>query len=198
MAIATAATHAGGSGGALMDCHGRLVGLVTSNARHAGRTTLSNLAFCIAAAELQPVMCWARARALCHHHDGDEPYATHHPPLPRVLPPLPHHHHAEAAAAGRAQLAAAACGSAAGACGPAAASQAGQGFSLLGALPQPLPQPRLRFQGTVEELRGLDVEDVAASRWVCVCVGGGAGWPSPWGMHAWDPHVSMCVHCPAR
>lgn len=40
MIIATTTTHAGGSGGALLDAAGRLVGLVTSNARHAGGATL--------------------------------------------------------------------------------------------------------------------------------------------------------------
>ncbi|KAG2486507.1 hypothetical protein HYH03_014809 [Edaphochlamys debaryana] len=59
MIIATTTTHAGGSGGALLDGSGRLVGLVTSNARHAGGTTLPNMAFCIAAEELEPVIRWA-------------------------------------------------------------------------------------------------------------------------------------------
>ncbi|GLI61287.1 hypothetical protein VaNZ11_003638 [Volvox africanus] len=63
MVIASTTTHAGGSGGALLDCHGRLVGLVTSNARHAGGITLPNMAFCIAAEELAPVIRWAAATA---------------------------------------------------------------------------------------------------------------------------------------
>ncbi|EFJ42493.1 hypothetical protein VOLCADRAFT_119365 [Volvox carteri f. nagariensis] len=62
MIIATTTTHAGGSGGALLDARGRLVGLVTSNARHAGVTTLPNMAFCIAAEELEPVIRWAAAQ----------------------------------------------------------------------------------------------------------------------------------------
>ncbi|GIM00229.1 hypothetical protein Vretimale_5376 [Volvox reticuliferus] len=61
MVIVTTTTHAGGSGGALLDSRGRLVGLVTSNARHAGGTTLPNMAFCIAAEELEPVIRWAAA-----------------------------------------------------------------------------------------------------------------------------------------
>ncbi|GFR47976.1 hypothetical protein Agub_g9800 [Astrephomene gubernaculifera] len=63
MLLATTTTHAGGSGGALLDSRGRLVGLVTSNARHAGGATLPNMAFCIAAEELEPVLRWAAARA---------------------------------------------------------------------------------------------------------------------------------------
>lgn len=66
MVIATASTHAGGSGGALLDSRGRLVGLVTSNARHVAGGTLPRLAFCIAAEELEPVVAWCTAHDQAH------------------------------------------------------------------------------------------------------------------------------------
>lgn len=60
MVISTAAVHSGASGGALVDSAGRLVGLVTSNARHVKGRTLPHLNFCISAAELRPVWDWAQ------------------------------------------------------------------------------------------------------------------------------------------
>jgi S1-C subfamily serine protease len=60
MVISTAAVHSGASGGALVDAAGRLVGLVTSNARHVKGRTLPHLNFCISAAELRPVWDWAQ------------------------------------------------------------------------------------------------------------------------------------------
>jgi S1-C subfamily serine protease len=60
MVISTAAVHSGASGGALLDAAGRLVGLVTSNARHVKGQTLPHLNFCISAAELRPVWEWAQ------------------------------------------------------------------------------------------------------------------------------------------
>ncbi|KXZ53239.1 hypothetical protein GPECTOR_7g1133 [Gonium pectorale] len=71
MVIATTTTHAGGSGGALLDGQGHLVGLVTSNARHAGGATLANMAFCIAAEELEPVLRWAAAWGGSHGGSDD-------------------------------------------------------------------------------------------------------------------------------
>jgi S1-C subfamily serine protease len=60
MVISTAAVHSGASGGALVDAAGRLVGLVTSNARHVKGQTLPHMNFCISAAELRPVWDWAQ------------------------------------------------------------------------------------------------------------------------------------------
>lgn len=54
--LTTATVHSGASGGAVLDAQGHLVGLVTSNARHASGTTLPNLNFCIALDELRPVI----------------------------------------------------------------------------------------------------------------------------------------------
>lgn len=59
MLITTAAVHAGASGGAVVDSKGQLLGLVTSNARHAKGATLPHWNFCIAAAELAPLWDWA-------------------------------------------------------------------------------------------------------------------------------------------
>lgn len=64
MLIATSATHSGASGGALLDAQGRLAAIITSNARHASGVTLPHMAFCIAAAELAPVMRWAAGQQL--------------------------------------------------------------------------------------------------------------------------------------
>jgi hypothetical protein len=60
MVISTAAVHAGASGGALVNAAGELIGLVTSNARHARGTTLPHLNFCISAVELAPMWQWAQ------------------------------------------------------------------------------------------------------------------------------------------
>jgi hypothetical protein len=60
MLITTAAVHGGASGGALVNAQGQLVGLVTSNARHARGATLPHCNFCIAAAELRPLWNWAQ------------------------------------------------------------------------------------------------------------------------------------------
>jgi S1-C subfamily serine protease len=60
MLITTAAVHGGASGGALVNARGQLVGLVTSNARHARGATLPHCNFCIAAAELRPLWTWAQ------------------------------------------------------------------------------------------------------------------------------------------
>lgn len=60
MLITTAAVHGGASGGALVDAQGQLVGLVTSNAKHARGATLPHCNFCIAAEELRPVWAWVK------------------------------------------------------------------------------------------------------------------------------------------
>jgi S1-C subfamily serine protease len=60
MLVTTAAVHGGASGGACVNAQGKLVGLVTSNARHARGATLPHCNFCIAAAELRPLWAWAQ------------------------------------------------------------------------------------------------------------------------------------------
>ncbi|KAK9824639.1 hypothetical protein WJX72_011986 [[Myrmecia] bisecta] len=60
MLMTTATVHPGASGGAVLGTDGRLVGLVTSNARHmASSTTVPNLNFSIAAAALRPLWEYA-------------------------------------------------------------------------------------------------------------------------------------------
>lgn len=51
----TAAVHAGGSGGAVVNSEGRMIGLITSNARHGGGTVIPHLNFSIPCAALQAV-----------------------------------------------------------------------------------------------------------------------------------------------
>mmetsp|Transcript_3040 Transcript_3040/g.7981 ORF Transcript_3040/g.7981 Transcript_3040/m.7981 type:complete len:427 (+) Transcript_3040:2-1282(+) len=56
MLLTTASVHSGASGGALVSRQGKLLGLVTSNARHVSGATLSRFNFCIALEELQPIV----------------------------------------------------------------------------------------------------------------------------------------------
>ncbi|CBI30593.3 unnamed protein product, partial [Vitis vinifera] len=51
----TAAVHAGGSGGAVVNSEGHMIGLITSNARHGGGTVIPHLNFSIPCAALQAV-----------------------------------------------------------------------------------------------------------------------------------------------
>ncbi|XP_062180028.1 glyoxysomal processing protease, glyoxysomal isoform X2 [Phragmites australis] len=51
----TAAVHPGASGGVLVDSHGRMVGLVTSNAKHGGGSTIPHLNFSIPCKSLEMV-----------------------------------------------------------------------------------------------------------------------------------------------
>ncbi|KAB2011661.1 hypothetical protein ES319_D09G035300v1 [Gossypium barbadense] len=55
----TAAVHPGGSGGAVVNSDGRLIGLVTSNARHGGGTVIPHLNFSIPSS-LMPIFQFAR------------------------------------------------------------------------------------------------------------------------------------------
>ncbi|KAH7352009.1 hypothetical protein KP509_19G024900 [Ceratopteris richardii] len=55
----TAAVHPGGSGGAVVNEHGRLIGLVTSNARHSGGAVIPHLNFSIPYAFLKPIFSFA-------------------------------------------------------------------------------------------------------------------------------------------
>jgi hypothetical protein len=81
MLLTTAAVHSGASGGAVLDpASGQLLGLVTSNAKHtpsrasadaAGTpTVLPHINFCIAAAQLRPVVAAAHAAAAAGDGDG--------------------------------------------------------------------------------------------------------------------------------
>ncbi|PNT70992.1 glyoxysomal processing protease, glyoxysomal isoform X1 [Brachypodium distachyon] len=51
----TAAVHPGASGGVLINSHGRMVGLITSNAKHGGGTTIPRLNFSIPCNSLEMV-----------------------------------------------------------------------------------------------------------------------------------------------
>ncbi|KAL3522300.1 hypothetical protein ACH5RR_015134 [Cinchona calisaya] len=51
----TAAVHPGGSGGAIVNSDGHMIGLVTSNARHGGGAVIPHLNFSIPCAPLEPV-----------------------------------------------------------------------------------------------------------------------------------------------
>ncbi|CAK9237480.1 unnamed protein product [Sphagnum troendelagicum] len=55
----TAAVHPGGSGGAVVNGEGRMIGLVTSNARHSGGTVIPYLNFSVPCAALIPVFDFA-------------------------------------------------------------------------------------------------------------------------------------------
>ncbi|KAH6829095.1 hypothetical protein C2S53_013243 [Perilla frutescens var. hirtella] len=52
----TAAVHPGSSGGAVVNSNGRMIGLVTSNAKHGGGTVIPHLNFSIPCAALKPVL----------------------------------------------------------------------------------------------------------------------------------------------
>lgn len=55
----TAAVHPGGSGGAVVDSSGRMIALVTSNAKHGGGTVIPHMNFSIPTAALEPVFKFA-------------------------------------------------------------------------------------------------------------------------------------------
>ncbi|KAJ6808758.1 glyoxysomal processing protease, glyoxysomal isoform X1 [Iris pallida] len=55
----TAAVHPGASGGAVVNSDGRMIGLVTSNARHGGGTIIPHLNFSIPCAALKPIFEFA-------------------------------------------------------------------------------------------------------------------------------------------
>ncbi|GAV86396.1 Trypsin_2 domain-containing protein, partial [Cephalotus follicularis] len=56
----TAAVHPGGSGGAVVNSNGHMIGLVTSNARHGGGRLIPHLNFSIPCAVLAPIFEFAR------------------------------------------------------------------------------------------------------------------------------------------
>ncbi|RZC65332.1 hypothetical protein C5167_009020 [Papaver somniferum] len=57
----TAAVHPGGSGGAVINSEGLMIGLVTSNARHGGGTVIPHLNFSIPCAALEPIFKFSKA-----------------------------------------------------------------------------------------------------------------------------------------
>ncbi|XP_054777019.1 glyoxysomal processing protease, glyoxysomal isoform X2 [Prosopis cineraria] len=56
----TAAVHPGASGGAVIDSDGRMIGLITSNARHSGGTVIPHLNFSIPCAALAPIFVFSK------------------------------------------------------------------------------------------------------------------------------------------
>ncbi|KAK2970363.1 hypothetical protein RJ640_030068 [Escallonia rubra] len=56
----TASVHPGGSGGAVVNSDGRMIGLVTSNARHGGGTVIPHLNFSIPCAALKPIFNFSK------------------------------------------------------------------------------------------------------------------------------------------
>ncbi|KAM7530652.1 hypothetical protein LguiB_034062 [Lonicera macranthoides] len=56
----TAAVHPGGSGGAVVNSDGHMIGLVTSNARHGGGTVIPHLNFSIPCAALGPIFKFSK------------------------------------------------------------------------------------------------------------------------------------------
>lgn len=56
----TAAVHPGGSGGAVVNSDGYMIGLVTSNARHGGGTVIPHLNFSIPCAALEPIFKYSK------------------------------------------------------------------------------------------------------------------------------------------
>lgn len=93
----TAAVHPGGSGGAVVDLDGHMVGLVTSNARHGGGTVIPHLNFSIPCAALEPIFKFSEdMQALEVLEDLDRPnehlsaiWALMQPLNPKPGPSLP-------------------------------------------------------------------------------------------------------------
>ncbi|EXC18086.1 Glyoxysomal processing protease [Morus notabilis] len=56
----TAAVHPGGSGGAVVNSNGHMIGLVTSNARHGGGTVIPHLNFSIPCLALMPIFKFSK------------------------------------------------------------------------------------------------------------------------------------------
>lgn len=56
----TASVHPGGSGGAVVNSSGHMIGLVTSNAKHGGGTVIPHMNFSIPSAALEPIFIFAK------------------------------------------------------------------------------------------------------------------------------------------
>uniref|UniRef100_A0A0D6QU05 Glyoxysomal processing protease, glyoxysomal n=1 Tax=Araucaria cunninghamii TaxID=56994 RepID=A0A0D6QU05_ARACU len=94
----TAAVHPGGSGGVVVNAQGRMIGLVTSNARHSGGTVIPHLNFSIPCAALKPIFTFANGdmKDLSILYNIDKPnellsavWALVPPTPPRPSPSLP-------------------------------------------------------------------------------------------------------------
>ncbi|CAL5411266.1 unnamed protein product [Camellia sinensis] len=93
----TAAVHPGGSGGAVVNSDGHMIGLVTSNARHGGGMTIPHLNFSIPCAALEPIFKFSRdMKDLSLLEELDKPnellssvWALMPPLSPKPGPPLP-------------------------------------------------------------------------------------------------------------
>ncbi|KAJ6893542.1 glyoxysomal processing protease [Populus alba x Populus x berolinensis] len=92
----TAAVHPGGSGGAVINSEGHMIGLVTSNARHGGGTVIPHLNFSIPCAVLAPIFDFAKEmRDIALLQNLDQPnedlssvWALMPPLSPKPSPPL--------------------------------------------------------------------------------------------------------------
>ncbi|XP_071930486.1 glyoxysomal processing protease, glyoxysomal-like [Coffea arabica] len=84
----TAAVHPGGSGGAIVDSDGHMIGLVTSNARHGGGAVIPHLNFSIPCAPLEPVFKFSQdMQDLSLLDDLDRPN-EHLSAIWALMPPL--------------------------------------------------------------------------------------------------------------
>ncbi|KAJ7968588.1 glyoxysomal processing protease, glyoxysomal [Quillaja saponaria] len=92
----TAAIHPGGSGGAVVNSEGHMIGLVTSNARHGGGTIIPHLNFSIPSAALAPILKYSKDMqdlSLLQPLDQPDQHLSSVwalvPPLSPKPPPLP-------------------------------------------------------------------------------------------------------------
>ncbi|KAH7662003.1 Peptidase Do protein [Dioscorea alata] len=69
----TAAVHPGASGGAVVNSDGRMIGLVTSNAKHGGGAIIPNMNFSISSAALKPIFEFAEKQDMLILHVLDKP-----------------------------------------------------------------------------------------------------------------------------
>nr|DAD21000.1 TPA_asm: hypothetical protein HUJ06_022463 [Nelumbo nucifera] len=94
----TASVHPGGSGGAVVNSDGHMIGLVTSNARHSGGTVIPHLNFSIPCAALEPIFKFSKdMQDLSILENLDKPnenlsavWALMPPLSPKVRPQFPH------------------------------------------------------------------------------------------------------------
>ncbi|KAL5575381.1 hypothetical protein UlMin_017080 [Ulmus minor] len=92
----TAAVHPGGSGGAVVNLSGHMIGLVTSNARHGGGTPIPHLNFSIPCSVLLPIFKFSKdmqdfslLQVLDQPNEHLSSVWALMPPLSPKLPPLP-------------------------------------------------------------------------------------------------------------
>lgn len=92
----TAAVHPGGSGGAVLNSNGHMIGLVTSNARHGGGTVIPHLNFSIPCAALELIFKFSKDMqdmSLLEEMDRADEHLSSVwalvPPSPKSGPPMP-------------------------------------------------------------------------------------------------------------